>query len=740
MSPSTRPETQRPPSTSVPSLGEPVDQTVHRTEALALASVLLLALAARLPLLSWGLPDVLEEAIPFWVAWDMWGWHSDWRLGLDPGFFRYPSLVIYLQLAAQVLHYAALRLTGSVHSVQEFYAVFQAAPGPSLVIARSITAAFGVLTLWPAWALARRAAGPRAAVLAMLLLALHPVLLARSQLVEVDLPLTFFTTWGLLLAVRFTEQPSARRALGMGLVAGLATSCKYTGAMLLAPALVAIAIARRVEPTGPAPARAGVGASGRRPAPAHARSGVARGPARWTASRPAWALLCGAALLVAFLASSPYVLIDRAAFMRDLLDERQHMALGHFGVTGGPALFGYAREWFATLMGWPLGIASLAGLMWFVARRRPWALVLAGFLLPYVAIVGSWNTQAERYLVPLVPLSVVAAAALAVAVIEAAEARLVRRRAATEGPGAPAPGQARPAAVVGIALAALALGGPLALRLPAVYASREPDTRTRAREWIEANVPAGSLILTEAYGPDLFTAMRYRRLKRSPRTVRDMLKRLHYERPIYAVLDLPVFQVTPERSARFYSVRAHSLADIVIVSSSVRDRYRLAPARFGPQLAFYDSLEAGWRKLQVLRPGRGPGPELVIYGNPRALPPFAARRDLGPAEPVAVAGALTGAEGAYYTQLALNYEVFGHREQAKQCYLRALEDGRDDPANYVLAATWLSILMWREQGRDAAIRVLATAERNATDPREVTQLAALRASLESAVASTPVEP
>lgn len=735
MSARARPKAPRPLPVPAPCLGERENLASHWTETLVLVLTLLLALAARIPLLGWGLPDILEEAIPFWVAWDMWGWNADWHIGFDPGFFRYPSLVIYLQLAAQQLHYVALWLTGSVHSIEEFYAAFQVSPGSSLLIARSITAAFGVLTLWPAWLLARRAAGPRAAALASLLLAVHPVLLARSQLVEVDLPLTFFVTWGLLLAVRFAEHPTARGAVGMGLVMGLAASCKYTGALLLGAALVAILIAGRTRAGTSAPTRAGAGPAGRRSS--SARATAPRGSAHGAASRLGWALLCGAALLAAFLATSPYVLIHRDAFVRALLDERQHMAFGHFGLGGGLAIFEYAREWFTTLMGWPLGVASLAGLVWFAARRRAWALVLAGFFLPYVLIIGSWRTQAERYLIPLVPVAVVAAAALAITIVDAVAARRTRPRAATNDDGESAAGPGRAAVSLGFVLAILVLGGPLTPGLPAVYASRKTDTRSLARRWIEAEVPSGSFIVTEAYGPDLFTTRGYRQLKWSPRAVRDALTRRRYEPPLYAMLDLPLFQVAPERSARFYTMRACSLADVVIVSSSVRDRYRAAPARFGPQLAFYDSLEAGWRRLQVFRPGGGPGPELVIYGNPRAAVPFGTRRDLGPAGPFAEAGSLTGAEGAYYTQLGLNYEVFGHREQAKQCYVRALEQGRDDPANHVLAATWLSLMLWRDNRRDAAIRVLTAAERDATDAREVEQLGALRASLESGAGPSP---
>jgi 4-amino-4-deoxy-L-arabinose transferase-like glycosyltransferase len=661
----------------------------RRIELAVLAGAVLLALALRVPLLGWGLPGVYEEAIPFWKAWQMWGWLSSWRFDLDPGFFRYPSLVIYLQWLGQALHFACLRLTGAARSASEFFVLFRVDPTSSIVIARAITTLFGVLTLWPAWALARRAAGPRAAGLAVLLLALHPVLIARSQMVEVDVPLAYFTTWGLLLAVRLAERPSARGALATGLVAGLATSSKYPGAMLLAPGLLAVWTA----------------------------AGQARARERWT-----WTLLLGGGLAAAFFATSPYVLIDRAAFLRDLADERQHMAAGHFGLAGGPALGGYVREWFTGVMGWPLGVASLAGLGLFAVRGRSWALILAAFFVPYVAITGSWQMQAEHYMVPLVPIGVVAAAALAA---EAAGARPASRWWA--------------AAVMGAA--ALLLAGPLALRLPARYATLRTDTRTLAKRWIESHVPPGAMIVTEAYGPELFDPLEHRQLLWSPPEVRAALTRHGYAPPLYAVLDLPLFQVEPERSARFYSFGACSVADLVVVSSSVRDRYREAPARFGPQLAFYDSLEQRWARVEVFGPAEGPGPELVIYANPGGLAPFGARGDPGPVSAAPAAGARpTGAEPAYFLQLGLDYEVFGYLRQAEQCYRLALSFGRADPVNYVDAATWLVHVLWKEGRREEAVRLLDAAVARAPGPDETSELGALRAALDSTSRLGPPQP
>ena len=682
----------------------------RRWEGVALAGAVVLALVVRAPLLFWGLPGVFEEAIPFWRAWDLWGWGPFRHFDLNPHFFKYPSLVIYLQFLGQAFLFGLMRVTGAIHSAAEYYALYMIDPSPFFVTARAITTALGVLTLLPAWALARRVAGPRAAAVTALLLAVQPTLIAKSQVVEVDIPLTFFITWGLFLAVDFRQHPTARSAVMMGLVAGLAASSKYTGLILVAPALLAIwrsppAGAAAQRPT-PAPASS---KRPRRKGPARAHPEPAAGRPAQRAHRVALASAFACALAAALLITSPYLALDFRAVLEDLRDEGQHMALGHFGLAGGPAGLAYARDWFVSVMGWPLGLASLAGLALGAARRQPWALILAAFFLPYAVIVGSWQMMADRYIVPLIPIGAVAAAALLEAAIAAAPALRARWRATL-------------AATAGVAL----MAWPLVAMLPARFATLRPDTRTLAKRWIEGNLPAGSMLVCEDYGPDLFEPLD----TQVDREEAAALKRRGYRPRLYAVQRLPLFQVAPERSAKFYSTDRYTIADAIVVSSSVRDRYRAAPARFAPQLAFYDSLEARWPRLAEFQPRGGPGPDLVIYRNPETLRPFAARGDPGPPDStLAVAGEVTGAEGAYYLGLGLDYESFGFIRHAQESYLLALRFGGTEPKSYVYAGTWLARCLWREGRRDQAVELVRRIEATAPGPREAAQLAGVRAAL-----------
>jgi tetratricopeptide (TPR) repeat protein len=120
----------------------------------------------------------------------------------------------------------------------------------------------------------------------------------------------------------------------------------------------------------------------------------------------------------------------------------------------------------------------------------------------------------------------------------------------------------------------------------------------------------------------------------------------------------------------------------------------------------------------------------VIYRNPRTLRPFAVRGDPGPLDStLAVTGEPTGAEGAHYLQLALDYEFFGFIRQAQESYLLALRFGRTEPKSYVYAGTWLARALWRQGRRQEAIELVRWAEAAAPGPLEASQLAGVRVAL-----------
>ncbi len=324
--------------------------------------IVLLAAVVRIHGVRWGLPDVFEEATPLRRAWEMWGWGPSRGLDLNPHFFNYPSLTIYLQLLGQGILYLLLAAAGRIHGTIDFRVLYITDPTPFLIMGRAITILFAVGTVGVVYAIGKRIGGLACAVTAALLLALNPLHMAQSVVVEVDVPLTFFVALCLFYVLRIpparggqtvprddqsSRTPIWRNYAMAGLAAGLAASAKYTGAFLILPLLAGHLIARREG------------------------SREKKKPAR----KPGWnlLLLSGGVAIAAFAVTSPFVFLDPKTFWHDLSFERTHMRLGQFGSGDESTLVFYAGALANRLLGWPSTLLLMAGLAYFlIAKRTRW--------------------------------------------------------------------------------------------------------------------------------------------------------------------------------------------------------------------------------------------------------------------------------------------------------------------------------------------------------------------------------
>ena len=125
--------------------------------------------------------------------------------GLDPHWFDYPTLVLYL------------------------LAPFQAWQGaPSFLTARIVILVLGLGAIAATWWLGRRAYGPQAGVIGAVTVAVATIHVEYSRMAVTDVPLTLGVAIALGLIV-------AGRLEWAGLAVGLAAGAKYPGVFLLVP-------------------------------------------------------------------------------------------------------------------------------------------------------------------------------------------------------------------------------------------------------------------------------------------------------------------------------------------------------------------------------------------------------------------------------------------------------------------------------------------------------------------------
>lgn len=401
------------------------------------------ALLFRVASIDHGFPDVNEEATPVRQAWEMWAWETG-GLDLNPRFFNYPALTFYLNWAAQAVYRLATDPTGL------------RAWGPAddlaldlVLIGRILSLLLTVVLALLTWRLGRLLMPTVAAAWSAVIILWMPTLFHYSVFSIVDIPLAVLSA---VILVRLTANPPAtvRDHAITGVLVGLATSSKYTGAFLSVPYLLALLVAARWDVR---------------------RVFLAPGP--WIA---------GLASVVVFFALNPYVILDYDTFRWHFAFERHHMAVGHFGRERGPVAEYAVAAWYN--LG-PFCLAALVAAAVAAVRSRDarW-IPLAGFGLLYPCFLLAWSTSFAHYLFPIFPVLAVASALGLSSAADALSSRLPRQ--------------------------AVSLAFPLLAILPLAHGVwdeydrfRTPAPRTLARAWLIENVADGAIVANEQWGPEL---------------------------------------------------------------------------------------------------------------------------------------------------------------------------------------------------------------------------------------------
>lgn len=422
-------------------------KTVSRPILVMLLIILAAAAGFRFWGLSWGLP----------TAQHYFSYHPDETLvlmaalrvsflegQLDPGFYNYGSLYIYLVNIAVFL----ASICGAINpggddilaSIGEFAKMYTAG--------RIMAVLLGIATVYLAYALGRRMYGQAAGLLAAGFMAVVPLHVMHSKFLAVDVPATFFVTLSLLFATRIPDGRRARDYILSGLFAGLAAATKYNaGVVLLAPVAAHLA----------------------------GRKGKSVG---WTSGFKVLGTMAGAG--VGFLIGCPGALLYSKAFVRDFTYEMLHARAGHgvlFMKTGSGFVYHLTSSLWSG-MGVPLLALAAVGLLYAIRKRTAHDWVLLAFLIPYYVLIGSAQVRFARYTMPLLPVMALLAARVSVDTIS----RLWQSR------------LGKVCVPVAVLVLTLVIGYTMlySAALDNLFAAR--DTRDQAAAWIEDNIPTGTSI------------------------------------------------------------------------------------------------------------------------------------------------------------------------------------------------------------------------------------------------------
>ena len=363
----------------------------------------------------------------------------------SPHWFNYPSAYIYLQALSYIPYFLISAATGFGNSIPD------PAPYDFYFAGRLMTAFVGALTVPFVYALGARLFDCRTGLLSSALLTFCLLHVVHSHYVTTDVPAALFVTGSLLFCSLVLQSSEKRYTVLAGLFAGLAASTKYPAAVALLPVLMAELLTRSTRQGHNLALRFGLSV----------------------------AVFAGG-----FLLGTPYAVLELSTFLSSLASVLGHYGACQPGFEGGNTWLWYLRETLTSADALIVGL-GLAGIVRGVVKHRRSDLVLLSFLVPYYVLTSLWRVRFERNLVALLPLLVVLAARLLVDAVS----RLGTRWPALRKWELPLLACVTAAAALMPARAVLDFDRALSQR----------DYRTLAAEWVNANVPAGSKIVTEAF-------------------------------------------------------------------------------------------------------------------------------------------------------------------------------------------------------------------------------------------------
>ncbi len=426
----------------------------HRTAISALILALAIAAVLRVWGINFGLPNVLAHPDESRVAHTAVGFLSG---SLHPGFFNYPSLFMYVTGGLDAVYCGSRVAFGSFPSLEACAASWPSAWEPFFLIPRLLSATAGVATVAVLFVLLRRLQDDAAGVAGAMLLAVSFLHVRDSHFGVTDVSMTFLLVAAVALLLRAHDAQTLHGFALAGVVAGLAASTKYNAALLVIPALVSSVAA------------------------------LVAGERRALMRLPVF----GAAMAAAFVAGTPYAVLDPLQFWTDAAAEATHLGVGH-GISLGRGWAYHATTTLRHGVTLPVLAAAVGGLV-LIFRARPWhAAILFAFPIAYYVVAGRGQTVFARYMVPMVPFICAAAGILMGAV-----ARRIRRRAAGEGQTV--------IAAVALALAVGSLSLWKTVQFDRVI--NRTDSRVLAAEWLLQQGRAGESVYLSGshYGrPDVF--------------------------------------------------------------------------------------------------------------------------------------------------------------------------------------------------------------------------------------------
>ena len=405
--------------------------------------------------ISVGLPEAVHSDEGFEI-------HRALKLGA--GVFDFDRTMkgglFYLLFVEYGGYFAWLWVTGSITSAEEFMVGFIEDPSPFWIIGRATVALLSVGLVFLSYRLGAAIYGRRVGLIGAAATTATVLVVRMAHYVNVDVLMSVAVLWSILLSFEWANPDKKPRPILLGIAFALAVMAKATAVVAIVPILVANVLRHRKT--------------------------------SWKSALFGRELVLTLAIAaIVYVCGNPGIVVNAA----DVVKTTSRVVLGSSDDVGateqaviaessrsGENLWLFYSDVLAKSFGLPFFCLTACGLAFACVKRDRGDIVMLAFLVPFFLLIAGAQTKNlyyARYVLVATPLLAILGARVLVAACD--RVSWVRAR----------------SALVAAMVAAVLLMPTSWTTAQWTYKHLRGDTRAIAREWIEANVPSGAVVLAQ---------------------------------------------------------------------------------------------------------------------------------------------------------------------------------------------------------------------------------------------------
>ena len=341
-----------------------------------LSGILLIAVLLRFYGVGFGLPHTECRPDETSLVYKALGFFSG---DLNPHFFNYPSLYMYTLFVVYGVYFLSDYLLG--FSTSDMLTEVILHPDRFILISRLLSATLGSASVWMVYVISKRLLNVRTAKFAAFFSSVCYLHVRDSHFGTADVTMTFFILCSMYFIVEVYRTGSTLDYVLGGSFAGLATSTKYGGVLLVLPGVLAHVSHHAKLTTNP-----------------KSTASLLMNAFR---SQKVW--IFGISLILLFVIFTPFSVLDPTHFVADFKSEVLHLSRGHAEISLERGWWVHLRYTLPYGMGLAMFIGSLAGIVVHAKKDGLQALILFSFPGVLFIFAGGGHTVFVRYMIPALP-------------------------------------------------------------------------------------------------------------------------------------------------------------------------------------------------------------------------------------------------------------------------------------------------------------------------------------------------